>query len=291
MHTIQFTLALFSQALITAAVPINPTRAVPIETRLISDLNTILDALAPVSDSLTALDVAIRSLDGGAGAANNLLTVVQQAQGAADQATVTVQSARQLTGVEANKLRRTTDDIIDQTGATFGDLASRKSTLDGLGFSGITLQALQRSKSSSLSLTSALENKVPKTKLRTAEESRLRVESIFDQTISVYSAPPAVPAAAIPAAPPAAAIPVAAPPAAAPPAAAPTGFVPMPGTAPPPQVAAPPAGRKDRKKKKSKGRIHDVEVEGADDQEENADDQEENADDQEEEADTQADEQ
>ncbi|GKT93421.1 cell wall protein [Colletotrichum tofieldiae] len=161
MHSLHLVLALFSQAAITAAVPLRPLRVVEIDERAIGDLDAIERALAPVSESLNNLDAAILSLDGGPVTANNLLIFSQQAQVATDQATVEIQSANDLGAFRAARLRRTTDGLIDQTTTTVSDLVSRKPILDNLGVSGVALESLQRQKISTMALTAALEERVP----------------------------------------------------------------------------------------------------------------------------------
>ncbi|KAK1972410.1 hypothetical protein LY78DRAFT_688243 [Colletotrichum sublineola] len=257
MHSLQLVLALFGQAAITAAVPLQSLRAVELGRRAPGDPDAIEKALSPVSQSLTNLDLAILALDGGPVTANNLLVSSQQTQAATEQATVTIQAANDLGPFRAARLRRTTDDLIDQTTTTINDLVSRKPILDNMGVSGVALESLQRQKVSTMALTTALEDKVPRVGQRIAADSRSKIESVLDQGIAAYSVPAV---AAAPINPPAAAVP--APPAAAPasPAAAPVpaagpanpsgiplaapanpraGPVPPPAAAPSPVPAAP----------------------------------------------------
>ncbi|GJC78444.1 hypothetical protein ColLi_01282 [Colletotrichum liriopes] len=227
MHSLHLVLALFSQAAITAAVPLQPLRVVEIDERAAGDLDAIERALAPVSESLNNLDAAILSLDGGPVTANNLLIFSQQAQVATDQATVEIQSANDLGAFRAARLRRTTDGLIDQTTTTVSDLVSRKPILDNLGVSGVALESLQRQKISTMALTAALEERVPRVGQRIAAEGRLQIESVLDQGIAAYSEPAVATVPAVAPAPPAAAP--------APPAAAPA----LPAAAPAPPAAAP----------------------------------------------------
>ncbi|KAK1715425.1 hypothetical protein BDP67DRAFT_386468, partial [Colletotrichum lupini] len=200
MVTMRLTLALFAQAAIITAVPLQPIRIIQIEERAAGDLDTIERALAPVSESLANVDAAVLSLDGGPVTANNLLIFSQQAQVATDQATVDIQSAGDLSAFRAARLRRTTDALIDQTTVTVNDLVSRKPVLDNLGVSGVALESLQRQKISSMALTAALEEKVPRVGQRIAAEGRAQIESVMDQAIAIYSEPAvaAVPAVAPP---------------------------------------------------------------------------------------------
>ncbi|KAK7439452.1 hypothetical protein CaCOL14_008108 [Colletotrichum acutatum] len=245
MVTMRLTLALFAQAAIITAAPLQPIRIIQIEERAAGDLDTIERALAPVSESLANVDAAVLSLDGGPVTANNLLIFSQQAQVATDQATVDIQSAGDLGAFRAARLRRTTDALIDQTTVTVNDLVSRKPVLDNLGVSGVALESLQRQKISSMALTAALEEKVPRVGQRIAAEGRAQIESVMDQAIAIYSEPAvaAVPAVAPPPATPANpnAIPIAVPPAAAPPPAAAVPAPPAAVPAPPAAAPAPPA--------------------------------------------------
>ncbi|WQF85706.1 Putative Cell wall mannoprotein [Colletotrichum destructivum] len=233
MYSLHLVLALFGQAAMIAAVPLQPLRVIQIDERAIGDLDTIERALAPVSESLANVDAAILSLDGGPVTANNLLIFSQQAQVATDQATVQIQAVDELGAFRAARLRRTTDALIDQTTTTVGDLVSRKPILDNLGVSGVALESLQRQKISSMALTAALEEKVPRVGQRIAAEGRLQLESVLDQGIAAYSVPAA---ATVPANPNPNGIPIAAP---APPAAAPAPPADQP--APPAASPAPPA--------------------------------------------------
>ncbi|KAJ0161539.1 hypothetical protein CTA2_6052, partial [Colletotrichum tanaceti] len=234
MHFLHLVLALFGQAVMIAAVPLQPLRVIQIDERAIGDLGTIEKALAPVSESLANVDAAILSLDGGPVTANNLLIFSQQAQVATDQATVQIQAVDDVGALRAARLRRTTDALIDQTTTTVGDLVSRKPILDNLGVSGVALESLQRQKISSMALTAALEEKVPRVGQRIAAEGRSQIESVLDQGIAAYSVPAA---ATVPANP--NGIPLAAP---APPAAAPAPPADQPPSPAPPAAApAPPA--------------------------------------------------
>ncbi|GKT61583.1 cell wall protein [Colletotrichum tofieldiae] len=239
MHSLHLVLALFSQAAITAAVPLRPLRVVEIDERAIGDLDAIERALAPVSESLNNLDAAILSLDGGPVTANNLLIFSQQAQVATDQATVEIQSANDLGAFRAARLRRTTDGLIDQTTTTVSDLVSRKPILDSLGVSGVALESLQRQKISTMALTAALEERVPRVAVG------VPIPAPAPQPAPAVGAPPAVAPAPGPA-------PVPNVPAA-----------PMPVPVPPPQVT-PPTGRKDRKKKKKAANAINLDVERED---------------------------
>ncbi|KAF6805134.1 cell wall protein [Colletotrichum sojae] len=217
MFTLQLVIALLSQSALIAAAPYN--RAIQAR----DNLDDIVNALAPVSQSLAQVDAAVLALDGGPVTANNLLVSSQQAQAATDQATLNIQASGELGAIRAARLRRTTDALIDQTTTTVNDLVSRKPVLDNLGVSPVALESLQRQKISTMALSAALEEKVPRVGQRIAAEGRSQLESVLDQGIAAYSQPAvaAVPIAAPPvAAPPAAAPPAAAPPAAAPPAAA-----------------------------------------------------------------------
>ncbi|KAK1988801.1 hypothetical protein LZ30DRAFT_744766 [Colletotrichum cereale] len=206
MHSLSLVLALFGHAAITAAVPLQSLRGVDIGRRAAGDLDAIEKALAPVSESLTNLDTAILALDGGPVTAQNLLVASQQSQAATEKATVEIQSAGDLGPFRAARLRRTTDDLIDQTTTTVGDLVSRKPILDNIGASGVALDSLQKQKVSTMALTTALEDKVPRVGQRIAAEGRSQIESVLDQAIAIYSVP-ATAAAPVPApaAPPAAA--------------------------------------------------------------------------------------
>ncbi|EFQ32144.1 hypothetical protein CGRA01v4_08240 [Colletotrichum graminicola] len=236
MHSPQLVLVLFGQAAITAAMPLQSLWAAGVGKRAPGDPDAIEKALAPVSASLTTLDNAILALDGGPATANNLLIASQQTQSATEQATVKIQSSGDLGVFRAARLRRTTDDLIDQTTTTINDLVSRKPVLDNMGVSGVALESLQKQKVSTVALTAALEDKVPRIGQRIAADSRSKIESVLDQGIAAYSVP--APAAAPAPAPPAAVAP--APPAAVAPA-PPAAVAPAPPAAVAPVPAAGPA--------------------------------------------------
>ncbi|KAI8315654.1 cell wall protein [Colletotrichum sp. SAR11_59] len=271
MFTLPLVIALLSQSAIIASAPVNSIKAR-------DNLDDIEAALAPVSQSLAQVDAAVLALDGGPVTANNLLVFSQQAEATTNQATLQIQQAGSLGAIRAARLRRITDGLLDQTTTTVSDLVSRKPVLDNLGVSGVALDSLQRQKISTMALTAALEEKIPRVGQRIAEEDRAQLENVLDQGIAAYSQPavqavppsaeqPAAgwpeaanptqpePAAGAPASPPPAAAPAPAPPAAAPapaPApAVPVAVVPAPNS-PPPQVT-PPAGRGDRRRKKKAG--------------------------------------
>ncbi|KAK2055990.1 hypothetical protein LY76DRAFT_549198, partial [Colletotrichum caudatum] len=209
MHSLHLVLALFGQAAIAAAVPLQSLgAAVEVDKRAAGDPDAIEKALAPVTASLTNLDNAILALDGGPVSANNLLVVSQQTKAATDQATVSIQSAGDLGVFRAARLRKTTDGLIDQTTTTINDLVSRKPILDNMGVSAVALTSLQQQKVSTVALTAALEDKVPRIGQRIAADGRTKIESVLDQGIAAYSVPAANAAkapAAAPVPPPAAA--------------------------------------------------------------------------------------
>ncbi|KAI8285280.1 hypothetical protein K4K57_012455 [Colletotrichum sp. SAR 10_99] len=244
MFTLPLVIALLSQSAIIASAPVNSIKAR-------DNLDDIEAALAPVSQSLAQVDAAVLALDGGPVTANNLLVFSQQAEATTNQATLQIQQSGSLGAIRAARLRRITDGLLDQTTTTVSDLVSRKPVLDNLGVSGVALDSLQRQKISTMALTAALEEKVPRVGQRIAEEDRAQLENVLDQGIAAYSQPAvqAVPVTVIPAAAPAPApVPApgivvpAAPAAGAPPAVAPAPAAPAPpAAAPAPPAAAPPA--------------------------------------------------
>ncbi|KAK1585576.1 hydrophobic surface binding protein A-domain-containing protein, partial [Colletotrichum navitas] len=206
MHPPQLVLALVGQAAIAAAMPLQSLWAGEMGKRAPGDADAIEKALTPVSQSLTTLDNAILALDGGPVSANNLLIASQQTQTVTEQATAKIQGAGDLGIFRAARLRRTTDDLVDQTTTTINDLVSRKPILDNMGVSAVALDSLQKQKASTVALTAALEDKVPRIGQRIAADSRSKIESVLDQGIAAYSVPapaaaPAPPAAAVPAPP------------------------------------------------------------------------------------------
>ncbi|GJC93043.1 cell wall protein [Colletotrichum higginsianum] len=235
MHAPSFTFGLLGQAVLIAAVPLKP-RPVTIESR--DSLDDIEIALVPVFDSLQRVDAAVLALDGTPNAAANLLGASQQIQVTINQATLTVRASRDLSAAKSLMLRRTTDNLAAQTKTTVNDLVARKPILDQLGVSTVALQSLQKQQMASMSLSEALAAKVPKVGQKEAAADMATLQSIFTQAIAAYSVPAAVPA---------------------PGAAVPPPIAPVPA---PPAMMAPPAGRKDRKKKKkeAKANRHDVDV-------------------------------
>ncbi|TDZ18249.1 hypothetical protein Cob_v009091 [Colletotrichum orbiculare MAFF 240422] len=290
MLSLNLVIALLGQSAIVAAAPASFLGAR-------DNLDVIESALAPVSLSLAQVDSAVLALDGGPVTANNLLVFSQQAQTATDQATLQIQATGDLGPIRAARLRRITDGLLDQTTTTVNDLVSRKPILDNLGVSGVALESLQRQKISTMALTGALSEKVPRIGQRIAEEDSVQLQSILDTGISAYSQPAvaAVPVAVVPAAspappaaapappaaapappaaapaPPAAAPPAVAPPAAAPPAAAPPAAAPAPGVpvAVVPAPASPaavdtPAARRAKRRKQAEALLNLLAVEDGD---------------------------
>ncbi|WYZ38073.1 hypothetical protein EsH8_II_001579 [Colletotrichum jinshuiense] len=193
------------------------------------NLDDIEMAIAPVFNSLQMVDAAVLVLDGSASTAKKLLTASQQTQITIEQATPSVRAAGDLTAAKSLKLRRTTDMIIGQTTITVNDLVSRKPILDKLGVSSLVLESLQRQKTSSMALSRALAEKVPKAGQRIAGEGMDNLQSVMNQAIAAYSIPATVP----------------------PTSAAPVAVL-------PPQIL--PASRHKDKKKKGQAHRHDVEM-------------------------------
>ncbi|GJC87763.1 hypothetical protein ColLi_10601 [Colletotrichum liriopes] len=196
MHTQSLILGLLGQAVLLAAVPLKPRAA--IERR--DNLDIIEMALDPVFSSLRSIDAAVLALDGTPTTANNLLAVSQQNQVIVNQAILNVRASGDLSASKSLKLRQTTDSLAAQTKTTLGDLVARKPILDKLGVSNVALQTLQQQQISSLSLSDALAEKVPKAGQKKAAEDKGNLQSILSQAVAAYSVPaaPMVPAGAVP---------------------------------------------------------------------------------------------
>ncbi|KAK1997951.1 hypothetical protein LX36DRAFT_607924 [Colletotrichum falcatum] len=191
MHSQYLVLGLLGRAVLLAAAPIGPAEAV--ERR--DNLATIETALAPVIQSLSAVDLAVNSLDGTTVSVNKLLAASEEAQTSVDKATIIVRAAGDLSVSHSLKLRKTTDTLATQTKTTLDDLVSHKAVLDQLGFSAAALVSLQQQEASSMALSDALVDKVPKIGQSEAASDKSNMEAMFDSAIAAYSVaePPVVP--------------------------------------------------------------------------------------------------
>ncbi|KZL79730.1 cell wall protein [Colletotrichum incanum] len=233
MQTQSLVLGLLGQAVLLAAIPLR-AKAV-IERR--DNLEIIETALAPVFSSLRSVDAAVLALDGTPTTANNLLTVSQQNEVIVNQAILDVRATGDLSATKSLKLRQTTDELASQTKLTLDDLVVRKPILDKLGVSNVALQNLQQQQISSLSLSDALAEKVPKVGQKQAAADKGNLQSILSKAVAAYSVPatPMVPATAVP------------PPV-------------TPISAAPPQLISLVGPKDKKKKKKAKGNRHDVDT-------------------------------
>ncbi|KDN68609.1 hypothetical protein CSUB01_10482 [Colletotrichum sublineola] len=204
----QYLIGILGSAVLLTAVPLKFRAAV--EKR--DNLATIEIALEPVFGTISAVDLAVVNLDGTTVAANKLYTASQEIKTTVDKATITVRAAGDLTVSKAMKLRKSTDTLAAQTKTTLDDLVSRKPILDKLGFSSLAMETLLKQEASTMALSEALSEKVPKIGQQMAASDKSNMEMMFNKAIAAYS---------VPASPPVAAPPVAAPPVAAPPGAAP----------------------------------------------------------------------
>ncbi|KAK2054102.1 hypothetical protein LY76DRAFT_467469, partial [Colletotrichum caudatum] len=183
MHTQYLALGLLCRAVLLTAAPLKSRTS--LEKR--DNLATIETALAPVFGALSAVDLAVVSLDGTTIAAKKLFEASQGVETTVKEATIIVRATGDLTVSKSLKLRKSTDTLASQTKTTLDDLVSHKPILDTLGFSGTVLLSLQQQEAATMSLSQALTEKVPMIGQQQAASDKSNMEAMFTKAIAAYS--------------------------------------------------------------------------------------------------------
>lgn len=151
--------------------------------------DAIKSALKPVMASLKALDTAINGLTTDPQSALPLLNASNSASQSITEAGTQIQAAEDLGLFGALGLQQTAGDLTTQIQTTIGDLAAKKAVLDQLGVTSVAVDALNKQKSASGSLTTALLSKLPAIAKPIAQKSTDQIGQALDMGIQMLSAP------------------------------------------------------------------------------------------------------
>ncbi|KAI6368360.1 hypothetical protein MCOR25_004657 [Pyricularia grisea] len=194
----------------------------------LSELNrrqtrAVEDAMSSIIDSLKSYDtiiLALRNTD----SSGPVLRATEDIESTISSSIRSVEEARKANVFTSVALIQVSNNMVDQVQTTIRDLRNKKSVMDRIGTSKVTLDTLQKLRPATRELADAIGDKVPDLGRDIVDKVKSDILDALNQAISTYSQPAAAPAAPVP------------PPAASP-SPAPS---PNPG-APPPPPAAPPA--------------------------------------------------
>lgn len=158
--------------------------------------DAIKSALMPVMDSLKSLDTAIKGLNSDPTSALPILNASDSASKTLTDAGTKIQAAKQLDLFGALGLQQTAGDLTTQVQTTIGDLTAKKAVLDQLGVTSVAVDALNKQKSASGGLSTALLSKVPAIAKPIAQKSTDQISQALDMGIQMLSAPAAAKAPA-----------------------------------------------------------------------------------------------
>lgn len=153
--------------------------------------DAIKSALMPVMASLKSLDTAINGLTSDPQTALPILNASDSASQTLTEAGSKIQAADDLTLIGALGLQQTAGDLTTQVQTTIGDLTAKKAVLDQLGVTSVAVGALQKQKTASGGLSTALLSKVPAIAKPIAQKSTDQIGQALDMGIQMLSAPAA----------------------------------------------------------------------------------------------------
>lgn len=158
--------------------------------------DAIKSALMPVMASLQSLDTAIKGLSADPQSALPILNASDSASKTLTDAGTKIQAADDLSLFGALGLQQTAGDLTTQVQTTIGDLTAKKDVLDQLGVTSVAVDALNKQKSASGGLSTALLSKVPALAKPIAQMSTDKIGQALDMGIQMLSAPAAAKAPA-----------------------------------------------------------------------------------------------
>ncbi|KAJ4424385.1 hypothetical protein N0V82_000904 [Gnomoniopsis sp. IMI 355080] len=151
--------------------------------------DAIKAALMPVMDSLKSLDTAINGLNSDPQSALPILNASTMASQSLTEAGTKIQAADSLGLIGALGLQQTAGDLTTQVQTTIGDLTAKKAVLDQLGVTSVAVDALNKQKTASGGLSTALLSKVPAIAKPIAQQSTDKISQALDMGIQMLSAP------------------------------------------------------------------------------------------------------
>lgn len=153
--------------------------------------DAIKAALMPVMASLQSLDTAINGLTTDPQSALPILNASDSASKTLTDAGTKIQAADDLGIFGALGLQQTAGDLTKQVQTTIGDLTAKKPVLDQLGVTSVAVDALNKQKTASGGLSTALLSKVPAIAKPIAQQSTDQISQALDMGIQALSQPAA----------------------------------------------------------------------------------------------------
>lgn len=153
--------------------------------------DAIKAALMPVMASLQSLDTAINGLTTEPQSALPILNASDSASKTLTDAGTKIQAADSLGLIGALGLQQTAGDLTKQVQTTIGDLTAKKPVLDQLGVTSVAVDALNKQKTASGGLSTALLSKVPAIAKPIAQQSTDQISQALDMGIQALSQPAA----------------------------------------------------------------------------------------------------
>lgn len=153
--------------------------------------DAIKAALMPVMASLQSLDTAINGLTSDPQSALPILNASDSASKTLTEAGTKIQAADSLGIFGALGLQQTAGDLTKQVQTTIGDLTAKKPVLDQLGVTSVAVDALNKQKTASGGLSTALLSKVPAIAKPIAQQSTDQISQALDMGIQALSQPAA----------------------------------------------------------------------------------------------------
>jgi hypothetical protein len=161
--------------------------AAPVEKRQVATIQT---AITNVGTSLTALDTAIKAVN-GAGDTAKVLTASQGVQNALMTGATMVNAGQPITLQDALGLQQTTGALTTQVTTTITDLMGKKAIIQQAGQTQQTLQSLQSQKTAADAFAKAVTSKVPAGVQNIAQNQSGMVSAALDKGIAAFGGPPA----------------------------------------------------------------------------------------------------
>lgn len=144
-------------------------------------------ALAPVTQSLQALDMAILLVTTDPVSAPPMLSAAGQTLQAMGSATSMISASMSMDILSAKCLEKPVGALVGMVQQTMGDLEAKKPILDVLGVTPAALNTLAQNKVAADGLTGALMSKLPKMAQSAAQQSAGAIDTSMDQAIAALS--------------------------------------------------------------------------------------------------------
>jgi hypothetical protein len=149
------------------------------------DLQTIQTSIAAVGTSLTALDTAIKAIQGPADTMK-VLGMSQMVNQALTDATTKITATQPITLTDALTLQQSAQTLTTTASTTVTDLIAKKAIITQAGAQAMTLQNLMQQKTASDALAKAVTAKVPANVQSIAQQQTAMISTALDKGIAAF---------------------------------------------------------------------------------------------------------